>query len=425
MTIGLDPSGSSRAGADPGIGPEDRAVGGGLPWKPTLAGILIGLQDVDLVAFGGGTIRLFDLLSVVIVATGLRTLGNRRLDRGPVVYLVWCVLGIVSVLNGAVFFGLPLITGLLFAVRPVQYLLVGLALTGAVRSRRDWLVFAGIALALILVSVAVDLVVADGGSAISRVGLSYGGPFELACVAGGLAFASLRDHQLVAMASAFLLVVVLSASRITVAVVLAVAAWLLVRRLVRRPQLLAGAALAVIVVGVFLPVVAGSGVFDTTVGRFRQTGLAEEYRISDQVADGLSPPRSHAQVELETILNVKRALPVDPELDRSAMLRFTRWRLLLARQDDQPATRLLGLGPGAGSEAVDGYYVRLLVETGWIGLGTYLAFLTAMVARAWRRDRALLLYLVVLIVSALFVDVLVAAKAMTLLWILAGNRSGS
>ena len=404
-----------------GVGAEpDRAVG--RPWRPALAGVLIGLQDIDLLTVGGGTVRLFDLLSVLIVAVGLRTLLNRRLERGPVLYLTWSVLGFVSVLNGAVFFGLPLLTGILFATRPLQYLLVGLALTGAVRARRDWLVFAGTALGLIVVSIVVDLVVADGGAAISRVGLSYGGPFELACVAGGLAFASLRDHRLVGLASAFFLVVVLSASRITVAVVLAVAAWLLLRRLLRRPQLLAAAAVGLLFVGVFLPVVAGSGLFDTTVERFRQTGLVEEYRISDQVADGLSPPRTHAQVEIETILNVKRALPVDPELDRSAMLRFTRWRLLLARQDDRPATRLLGLGPGAGSQAVDGYYIRLLVETGWIGLGLYLGFLAAMVMGAWRRDRTLLLYLVVLVVSAVFVDVLVAAKAMTLLWILVGNR---
>ncbi len=396
----------------------------GGPTKPILAGILIGLQDIDLASIGGGVVRVFDVVSLVIVGLGLRTLLRRSLDGAHLLYLAWCAIGFLAVLNGAIVFELPLFSGLLFAARPLQYLLVGLALTGAVRDRKGWLLFAGTALALITVSVGFDLVGSSLGSGtIDRIGSSYGGPFELACVAGGLAFASLRDHRLVGLASLFFLAVVFSASRITVAIVIMLALWLLVRGLIRRPQLLLGAGIMAVAAALVLPILGGTGVFATTTSRFAQTGLSDEIEISAQVAAGLTPPATQADVDSGTILDVKRALPIDQELDRSAMLRFTRWRLLLDRQNDGFRSTMLGLGPGAGSQAVDGYYVRLLVETGVVGLATYLAFLVAMARVGWNRDRTLLLYLVVLAVSAVFVDVFVAAKAMTLLWILAGNRS--
>lgn len=392
--------------------------------KPILAGVLIGLQDIDLATIGGGVVRVFDVVSLVLVGLGARTLLRRSLDGAHLLYLGWCAIGFLAVLNGAIVFELPLVAGLLFAARPVQYLLVGLALSGAVRDRRGWILFAGTVFALIAVSVGFDLVTSSfGGGAIDRIGSSYGGPFELACVAGGLAFASLRDHRLVGLASLFFLAVVFSASRITVAIVIVLGLWLLVRGLVRRPQLLLGAGVLAMAAALILPVVGGTGIFATTTSRFAQTGLSEEIEISAQVAAGLTPPATQAEVDSGTILDVKRALPVDPELDRSAMLRFTRWRLLLDRQNDEFGSTMLGLGPGAGSQAVDGYYVRLLVETGVIGLAVYLGFLAAMARVGWNQDRTLLLYLVVLAVSAVFVDVFVAAKAMTLLWILAGNRS--
>lgn len=404
-------------------GPEvDRSPLGSL--KAILAGVLIGLQDVDLLTVGGGVIRVFDVISVVIVVLGLRTLLHRALDGAHLLYLVWCGLGFVAVLNGVMLFQLPMTAGLLFAARPIQYLLIGLALTGAVRSRRHWLLFAGTALGFIIMSVGFDLADSSlGGGAIDRIGSSYGGPFELACVAGGLAFASLRDHRLVGLASVFFLAVFFSASRITVAVVVTLALWLVVRALIRRPQLLVGAGVLVLAGLLVAPVLGGAGVFATTTDRFAQTGLRDEIEVSAQVAAGLSRPASHGEVDSGTIVDVKRALPVDPELDRSAMLRFTRWRLLLDRQNDDTRSTVLGLGPGAGSQAVDGYYVRLLVETGWLGLAVYLAFVAAMLRVGWRRHRTLLLYVLVLAISAAFVDVFIAAKAMTLLWILAGNRS--
>jgi len=396
---------------------------GGLA-KPILAGILIGLQDIDLASIGGGVVRVFDVVSLVLVGLGARTLVRRSLDGAHLLYLAWCAVGFLAVLNGAIVFDLPLFAGLLFAARPVQYLLVGLALSGAVADRRGWLLFAGTGFVFTAISVGFDLVSSSlGGGAIDRIGTSYGGPFELACVAGGLAFASLRDHRLVGLASLFFLAVVFSASRITVAIVIMLGLWLLARGLVRRPQLLLGAGVLAVAAALVLPVLGGTGIFATTTNRFAQTGLTDEIEISAQVAAGLTPPATQAEVDGGTILDVKRALPVDPELDRSAMLRFTRWRLLLDRQNDGFASTMLGLGPGAGSQAVDGYYVRLLVETGVIGLAVYLAFLVAMARVGWNQDRTLLLYLVVLAVSAVFVDVFVAAKAMTLLWILAGNRS--
>lgn len=392
-------------------------------WRPILAGVLIGIQDLDLVQVSGGTVRLFDLLAVVAVASGIGTVVNTRLTAAHKLYLTWCFAGFFSLLVGIIVFGLAPVQGLLFAVRPLQYLLVGLALTRSITDRRDWQLLAYTALAFISISIFSDIFLASGGGLSSRLGLSYGGPFELACVAGGLSFIARQKAQSMWLSAAFFLIVVFSASRVTVAAIVCVALWFALRAIFRQPQYLLILGMVVVAALAVVPAVSQSGVLETTLSRFGETGVAAEFELSADIANGIETPDTFADVQPNTIDDVKRALPTTTDADRSTLLRFTRWRLLLDRQSQQTETVLFGLGPGGGSQAVDGYYVRLLVETGWIGFVLYLAFLFRLMRDSFaERASTLVVYLVILCLSAVFVDVLVAAKAMTLLWLLVGNR---
>lgn len=387
-----------------------------------LAGVLVGLPDVDLVSLGGGTLRLFDLLTVVVAGLGLGRLASTPLTAAHRTYLTWCGLGLVAAMNGALHFGLPPLTGLLFALRPIQYLVVGLALVGTIRQERSWRLFAATVLACISMSIVLDLLLVQDAGATGRIGVTFGGPFELACVAAGLGLVAYHRYGSVAQSSAFFLIVALSASRITVAVVIVLGLYYGVRQIYRHPSWIAGVVGAAALFAGLSWLVSGAGVHHSIVGRFTSTGVLDEYRVSGEVADSLIGPETYATMEFDTITTVKRVLPADPAFDRSSLLRFTRWRLLLERQGEQWSTRLLGLGPGGGSQAVDGYFVRLVVETGWIGFVVFGAFVVALVGQARAAGPDLLAYVVVMLGSALFVDVLVASKAMTLLWLLVGNQ---
>jgi hypothetical protein len=262
----------------------------------------------------------------------------------------------------------------------------------------------------------------------SRLGYSYGGPFELACVAGGLAYLSWYRLRMPLLAAAFLGIVAISAARITVAVVGVLLVWALVRLGRRRLEVLLAAVGCALIAVLLVPRPSNVGLLSVTIDRFSETGIVEEVEASERIADALPGPARYDQVAVRTVRSVQRAIPPTSELDRSALIRFTRWRMLVERQHQSVWTTLVGLGPGAGTGSVDGYYVRLLVEGGWLGLGFYGFFLFSLLYDARRAEPAFRTFVILMVASAVFVDVLVAAKAMTLLWMLhahrAGNRSG-
>jgi hypothetical protein len=66
---------------------------------------------------------------------------------------------------------------------------------------------------------------------------------------------------------------------------------------------------------------------------------------------------------------------------------------------------------------VDGYYVRLFIETGIVGLSLFLRFAKALVSV--RTDALLYFreYVLILLITACFIDIFTSYKAMILLWL--------
>jgi hypothetical protein len=103
--------------------------------------------------------------------------------------------------------------------------------------------------------------------------------------------------------------------------------------------------------------------------------------------------------------------------DMSGLIRFTRWLSLLKTNLAHVDSIIIGLGPSFGSAAVDGYFTRCYVETGAVGLLAFLAFLAALVfthrgSNWYFRD-----YVLIMIISSVFIDVFLSYKSMMLLWL--------
>ncbi len=111
------------------------------------------------------------------------------------------------------------------------------------------------------------------------------------------------------------------------------------------------------------------------------------------------------------------------ESDPSAIIRFSRWLVLLSTVFSSIDSIFVGLGPSFASLAVDGNYVRLVTETGIIGLVLYIAFLVSVI-RTYADKSYLVNYVYVLCLTALFIDIFVSYKAMMLLWLMLGYEHG-
>lgn len=113
--------------------------------------------------------------------------------------------------------------------------------------------------------------------------------------------------------------------------------------------------------------------------------------------------------------------------DASFTMRTIRWALVIkSLQSDWPHL-LFGWGPGAWGSAVDGHYVRFVGETGLIGLASILTFLVCSVF-ARQSPRSYRIAVLLMIGSALFIDVFTSSKAMSFLWVILGysyNRLSS
>lgn len=105
--------------------------------------------------------------------------------------------------------------------------------------------------------------------------------------------------------------------------------------------------------------------------------------------------------------------------DASAFIRFTRWVTLVKTVIENPATILVGLGPSYAGKAIDGNYVRIFVETGFLGLITFIIFLTTFFK--YEKNKLLIDYMIVLSITAIFIDIFVTFKAMFLFWMFYGR----
>lgn len=102
--------------------------------------------------------------------------------------------------------------------------------------------------------------------------------------------------------------------------------------------------------------------------------------------------------------------------DLSFKYRAVRWPIIIKSTAATWVTMFVGWGPGAWSNAVDGYYVRVFGETGLIGLALFLAWIV--VALRTLKARSVGKFsLIMLAVAAFFIDIFTSSKVMPILWV--------
>ncbi|WP_380787436.1 hypothetical protein [Sphingomonas sp. R86521] len=102
--------------------------------------------------------------------------------------------------------------------------------------------------------------------------------------------------------------------------------------------------------------------------------------------------------------------------DLSFKYRAVRWPIIIKSTAARWIQLFVGWGPGAWSNAVDGYYVRIFGETGLIGVALFVACLVAALRTLQQRSIGKF-SLVMLIIAGFFIDIFASSKVMPILWV--------
>ena len=151
------------------------------------------------------------------------------------------------------------------------------------------------------------------------------------------------------------------------------------------------------------------------VARLEQTQLGSSWAEASAIQASTPPVNTPAQYQYyaydRLLILQEFNLP-----DASSVIRFTRWQIELKAWASDPTAILLGLGPSFSGAATDGFYVRVLVGQGLVGIMLFFA----MFAAVWKLRRGfpgLKQYLLVLLITGGFIDIFVSYRPMMFMWL--------
>jgi hypothetical protein len=172
-----------------------------------------------------------------------------------------------------------------------------------------------------------------------------------------------------------------------------------------------------------LPIVALAGVWLVVAARGGSTGLLSTISSVSDVGETFSTSAGNREEYLATVYSAEADTTIsEVSGDPSALVRAARWSMVVASAFSSASNLIIGMGPGYYSVALDGNYIRLLGESGLLGLCTFLAMMFLTARSLEHRDLRQLAFAIVtqLLVIGLFIDIFVSLKAMCLFWMFIG-----
>jgi len=298
-----------------------------------------------------------------------------------ILFVSFVVFSVLSTLYNSSIGRIDLVQGLLFSIRNLEYIIfivLGFFLAHY-QVKIDLIFKVYIFYALILISAqSLELLNPVSKFSPDRAIANTGGPWELAAVSAFLIFYFLEKKEWIYFFLAGF-ILILTESRITNLSVLLVLLFILLRY--QPLKFIIGSVVSLVLI----------------LGYQFSNMLIEKNDLSNIEAQPSIITRVEQVFSSETLSNISNltvtsqavksqdeyfALTYGDELnsmlqeegDVSALIRFSRWSILIPTTLDNFDSSLIGLGPSFAGKAVDGNYTRLFIETGVMGLVLYLVF---------------------------------------------------
>ncbi|MFE8117182.1 hypothetical protein [Brenneria goodwinii] len=341
-------------------------------------------------------------------------------------FLVYILVCMFSSFYNSITGDVSLLSSLLFSLRPFEYFLyiaLGYELARlSINPDNSLKIYVFYCLVLII-GQTFGVIGGISNFSFNRAIANTGGPWELAAVSAFLTMYFILNRKLInGLLSTIILI--LTQSRITLvgtAIVLLFRNYRQIFFIFRKSTAIVGSGVILIFCVSYFGVSLVSSKNDISS---TTTGVAVRFESfsSNDTISGIESILSNTQAAQnrqdyfnktygESLDNI---LSTSGDGDASAFIRFTRWVTLIKTACSDTMSFLIGLGPSYAGKAVDGNYVRIFIETGIIGIFTYIIFLFSFFKHV--KDKLLINYIIILVVTALFIDIFVTFKAMFLFW---------
>ncbi len=369
------------------------------------------------------------------------TTKNASLRKISQVFSVFFILTVISTIFGAINGYINVAHGLLFCIRNLEYFLfiiVGI-MFGKKYGKEDKL-FHFIVWCL-LIHVAIGFLqyfgvlgaLKDGAmvtSRGSRVWSTFNGPYEfsgfLTMVAPVCLYMFLEGKKVFFYGVAVLAAlagVLLSQSRSSLIVLAVLIGWLIARDFLKMAKYgkerkaLARNVILILCMAVVTVTLAQGNTLMNRFASIKTSDIVESTKgaieeVESTTESGGKPPSTNVSAQAG---------------DTSYNIRIRKW---IALFNDFMESPVIGCGPSAASEAADGNYVRLLAESGVLGLTLWLVFIATILKNLDKKKKTTYIMVVystmALLMTAVFIDIFIASKIMMLYYILVGyNISGA
>jgi len=368
---------------------------------------------INLISLGGSGIRIDDILilflflAVISNSHKSTVLLNNKVVFITLIYVGW---GLFSVFINSSFYALPILTGVIYSIRGIEYMLffyLGYYLANS-KFDLDIFVKAYILYATVIILLQylhlVPVVSNFGGN---RAIANTGGPWELAVLISFMVYYSFKnlDNKFYFIIS--MVILLLTQSRITTFAVLVVFLFTFIKKLTLKKILVI--LLSILFISIYFLYVNSE-----LITRYLEIINMDTFKSLSQIINQFNFTIDREYYFMMTYgSNLSDVLAM--EGDSSALIRFTRWFLLIGMTLSTKLSTFIGLGPSFASSAVDGNYVRLFIETGFIGLFIFM-YVIYLVYKQFSNDFVMRSFIITIVVTAFFIDIYTTYKVMVMFW---------
>ncbi|MXF46382.1 hypothetical protein GR294_07445 [Raoultella sp. Lac2] len=385
---------------------------------------------------GGGilsSIRIDDIMIMLFVLIYLLKgkSGSIFLSKKPVLFfLLYFLVSTISTVYNSIFGEVDFLSSILFTIRPLEYYIyiaLGYELA-KLKFSPDLTLRIYVVYCLILIGgQTLGIIGGVSNFSFNRAIANTGGPWELAAVAAFLMsyFVMTKNATFSALSSFMLL---LTQSRITLVgavLVLIFGNMASVAKIIRKKIVIF--CICILSISSLIYVAYTSTISEQNsatsasgvTARFETFGSNDTLSTLDDIFTNTKAANNRQDYFNKTYgEGLNDIITSSGDGDTSAFIRFTRWVTLVKTTSSNLVTLLIGLGPSYAGKAVDGNYVRIFVETGIFGLLSYFIFLISCLRNI--KQKLLINYVLILAVTALFIDIFVTFKAMFFFWFFYG-----
>ncbi|KQM62009.1 hypothetical protein ASE75_14825 [Sphingomonas sp. Leaf17] len=336
--------------------------------------------------------------------------GNLLITKSMKLYLIFIVINLTS---AAINFELNGSKGFLYSLRLFQYVLwYPIMWKGCQDLTKEQIVrgFTGISAILFVWGMLefTGMVPKIGNfvGATGRLSLNTGGPYEAAVMIAMLGYIV----NGIVLTPLLLVIVVLTQARITTA---AVAIGYIITRPGRTALLAIIAGTAALLLSPQIDSMLKGSRYQAQESQYSMIGLI---RYEWDVVPTFTDPSLFRDAFIENLADLKY-MP-DKVGDLSFNIRAVRWPIVYKSVIGSPISLLIGFGPGAWGNALDGYHARLAGEVGLLGIIVFVLWFLQLL-RESRKQSVVFYSLIVISISSIFIDIFVSSKVMPLLWVFA------